>query len=310
MSILLDETTPVMVQGATGKQAAIHIPYMREYGTRIVCGVSPGKGGTFIDGVPIYSSVKDACSEHEVTWSVLFIGAKNVKAAALEAIEAGVRGLVILEDGVPFRDTAEIVSAARATGTRIIGPSSQGLISPGRAKIGGTGGSDPGRVFQPGPVGILSRSGGMGVEIALLLSHHGIGQSTYVAVGGDLITGSGFADFLVEFQRDPQTRVIVLFGEPGTEQEERAAEAIEAGLITKPVVAFLAGRSLANLPPGLTFGHTAALMGGGAGSVSAKATVLEKAGAEVVSNLGELLSVVADALGKSTDAERQNGQIP
>ena len=217
MSILLNEKTPVMIQGITGKEAAIHVAYMQQYGTNIVCGVSPGRGGSVISGVPVYNTVEEAVAHHQVSWSVLFLGAKNVKSAAIDAISAGVPGIFILEDGVPFHDTAEILALARVGNVRVIGPSSQGMISPGKAKLGASGGATPERVFSQGKVGVISRSGGMGVEICLLLSRNGIGQSSYVAIGGDLMVGTGFADLFADFEQDPDTDAIVIFGEPGTE---------------------------------------------------------------------------------------------
>lgn len=296
MSILLDRTTRVMVQGITGGQARNHARYMRDYGTNIVCGVSPGKGGQILDGIPVYDTVAAALRKHAVDLSVLFIGAQRVKDAALEAVEHAIPTTFILEDGVPLHDACEVLTRARVRGVRVVGPSAQGMISPSKAKIGGTGGSEPLRVFQPGPVGIISRSGGMGVETSLLLGRHGIGQSTYVAIGGDLMTGTGFADLLPLFEADAETRVVVLFGEPGTSQEEEAATLIASGAITKPVVAFVAGVSLEALPKGLTFGHTSAIMGSGAGSASAKKAALRSAGVRVADRFNDILPLVRTAL--------------
>ncbi len=297
MSILLDGGTRVMIQGITGGQARNHVRYMRDYGTNIVCGVSPGKGGQEVAGVPVYDTVAAALRDHEVDLTVLFIGATRVKDAALEAVENGIPTTFILEDGVPLHDASEIMTRAAVGGVRVIGPSAQGMISPGKAKIGGTGGAEPGRVFRPGPAGVISRSGGMGVETSLLLSRHGIGQSSYIAIGGDLMTGTGFADLLPLFEADPDTRVIVLFGEPGTSHEEDAARLIASGAIAKPVVAFVAGLSLENLPQGLSFGHTSAIMGSGAGSASAKKAALRDAGVAVAERFNDLPRLVADRLG-------------
>lgn len=299
MSVLLDGGTRVMIQGITGGQARNHVRYMRDYGTNVVCGVSPGKGGQRVEGVPVYDTVGSALADHQVDLTVLFIGATRVKDAALEAIENGIPTTFILEDGVPLHDASEVMTRARARGVRVIGPSAQGMISPGKAKIGGTGGAEPARVFRPGPAGIISRSGGMGVETSLLLSRHGIGQSTYVAIGGDLMTGTGFVDLLPLFEADPETRVIVMFGEPGTSQEEDAAALIASGAITKPVVAFVAGISLESLPQGLSFGHTSAIMGSGAGSASAKRAALRAAGVAVAERFNDIPRLVADRLASS-----------
>lgn len=285
-----------MVQGITGGMARAHVQYMQAYGTNLVCGVSPGKGGQVVHGVPVYHTVAAALRDHAVDLSVLFIGAPHVKDAALEAIEYRIPTVVIVEDGVPLHDASEVITRARALGVRVIGPSAQGMITPGQAKVGGTGGSEPDRVFRPGPVGIISRSGGMGVEIALLLSRHGIGQSTYIAIGGDLMIGTGFADLLPLFEADPDTQVVVLFGEPGTTHEEDAAALLAAGQVRKPVVAFVAGTSLERLPQGYTFGHTSTLLGHGAASASAKRVALRAAGALVVDRFNDLLPAVQQAL--------------
>jgi succinyl-CoA synthetase alpha subunit len=298
LTILLDSDTRVMIQGLTGGQAREHVRYMLAYGTRVVCGVSPGKGGVVVEGVPVYDTVSRALEDHTLDLSVLFIGARRVKEAALEAVEHRVPTILILEDGVPHHDTCEVLTRARANKVRVIGPSAQGMVSPGRAKVGGSGGSWPERIVKPGPVGVISRSGGMGVEISLLLTRHGIGQSTYVAIGGDLMIGSGFADLLPLFQRDEQTRAVVIFGEPGAGHEEAAAACVAEGRFTKPLVAFVAGESLEQMPSGLTFGHTSAIMGGGSGSASAKKACLRRSGARVAERFRDILPLVREALGE------------
>jgi succinyl-CoA synthetase alpha subunit len=287
-----------MIQGLTGGQAREHVRYMLAYGTRVVCGVSPGKGGAVVEGVPVYDTVARALEDHRVDLSVLFIGARRVKQAALEAVEHGVPTILILEDGVPHHDTCEVLARARANNVRVIGPSAQGMVSPGQAKVGGSGGSWPERIFRPGPVGVISRSGGMGIEISLLLTRHGIGQSTYVAIGGDLMIGSGFADLLPLFQRDEQTRAVVIFGEPGTGHEEAAAACLAEGRFSKPLVAFIAGESLEHMPRGLTFGHTSAIMGTGWGSASEKKACLRRSGARVAEHFRDILPLVREALGE------------
>ena len=234
MSILLGSDTRVLVQGATGAEARRLLPTMTDYGTRVVAGVSPGKGGESVGGVPVYGAVAEALKEHEVDLSVLFVPARFVREAALEAIEAGVPTVHILAEGVPHHDACALLTRAAETGTFVIGPNSQGMVSPGRAKLGGTGGEVPDLMFRPGPVGVVSRSGGMGAEICLFLTREGIGQSTYVALGGDLLIGSAFVEMLALFERDPETRVVVMFGEPGTDREEEAARFIASGGFTKP----------------------------------------------------------------------------
>jgi succinyl-CoA synthetase alpha subunit len=299
MSILLDQRSRVLIQGITGQQARTHVRYMAKYGTRVVAGVSPGKGGAEIEGLPVYDTVRSALEQHGVDIAVLFIPGRAAKDAALEAIDNGVPLVVILAEGVPHHDTAEILSRARARGVRVIGPNSQGMISPGKAKLGGTGGQFPERLYTPGPVGIISRSGGMGGEIASALTRRSIGQSTYVSIGGDLLIGTAFADLLPLFQSDQETRAVVLFGEPGTGHEEAAAELIASGKVTKPVVAFVAGEALEQLPPGMSFGHTGGLIARGLGSPSRKKQILREAGALVAERFTEIPGLVAEALSGS-----------
>jgi succinyl-CoA synthetase alpha subunit len=296
MSILLDSTSRVLVQGISGREAGLHVPYMRAYGTRVVAGVSPGKGGEDVAGVPVYDSIRAARKVHDVDMSVLFIPARYVRDAALEAIEAGIPLVVILAEGVPHHDAAEILARAREEGVRVLGPNSQGVISPGKAKVGGPGGDRPGLMFRPGPVGVISRSGGMGAEISMALTKAGIGQSTYVAIGGDLLIGTEYTDLLPLFQEDPETHTVFLFGEPGTGREEGAAELIRRKEFTKPVVAFVAGEFLESLPRGVHFGHTGALIDGGLGRPSRKKAILREVGVQVAEHLDEIVPLVKAAL--------------
>ncbi len=297
MSILLDERSRILIQGITGQQARTHLKYMLKYGTRVVAGVSPGKAGGEVEGIPVYDTVRFALRQHEVDIAVLFIPGRLAKDAALEAVENGVPLVVILAEGIPHHDTAEILARARARGVRVIGPNSQGMISPGKAKLGGTGGQFPDRMFTLGPVGIISRSGGMGGEIGSALTRRGIGQSTYVSIGGDLLIGAAFADLLPLFQSDPETRTVVLFGEPGTGHEEAAAELIASGKVTKPVVAFVAGEALEHLPRGMSFGHTGAIIARGLGAPSRKKQLLREAGALVAERFSDIPDLVVQALG-------------
>ena len=296
MSVLLHAESRVLVQGITGREARLHVPYMRAYGTRVVAGVSPGHEGEIVDGVPVYHTVRRALRAHEIDIVVLFVPARFVRDAALEAIEAGIPFVVILAEGVPHHDTAEILARGAEAGVRVLGPNSQGLMSPGKAKVGGAGGDRPQLMFAPGPVGIMSRSGGMGAEVAMALTKAGIGQSTYVAVGGDLLVGTDFTDLLPLFEHDPETRVIVLFGEPGTNREEAAAALLAQGACTKPLVAYVAGEFLETLPQGMHFGHTGALIDGDAGKPSRKKAVLRDAGALVAERLDDIVPLVRKAL--------------
>lgn len=297
MSILLDGQSRVLIQGITGQQARTHVAYMVKYGTQVVAGVSPGKGGGEVDGISVFASVRSAMRVRPADIAVLFIPARGVLDTALEAIENGIPLVMILAEGVPHHDTAEILHRAHRKGVRVIGPNSQGMISPGKAKLGGTGGQFPERMYSPGPVGIISRSGGMGGEIASALTRRGIGQSTYVSIGGDLLIGTAFADLLPLFEADSETRAVVMFGEPGTGHEEAAAELLASGRITKPVVAFVCGEALERLPRGMTFGHTSSIIAHGLGAPTRKKQLLREAGALVAERFGEIPDLVTQALG-------------
>lgn len=299
MSILLDSATRVLVQGATGAEARRLLPTMTAYGTRVVAGVSPGKGDAFVGGAPIYDTVAAALSAHEVDLSVLFVPARFVKAAALEAIEAGVPVVHVLAEGVPHHDACVLLARAAEKGAFVIGPNSQGMVSPGKAKLGGTGGEVPELMFRPGPVGVVSRSGGMGAEICLFLTRAGIGQSTYVALGGDLLIGAAFVEMLALFEEDPDTRVVVMFGEPGTDREEEAARFIAGGGFTKPVVAMVPGEFWETSPTPASVSHTGALIERGRGAPSLKKRLLREAGVSVAEKFSEIAPLVREALARA-----------
>ncbi|MEE9250860.1 MAG: CoA-binding protein, partial [Alphaproteobacteria bacterium] len=298
MSILLHGSTRVLVQGLSGRQARTHVGYMRTYGTKVVAGVSPGKGGSEIEGIPNYDSVRSALEHHEVDASVLFVPAPFARDAALEAVEHEVPLVLVLAEGVPHHDTALILERAKAKGVRVIGPNSQGMISPGQAKLGGTGGAEPEKLYSRGPVGIISRSGGMGGEIGNALTRLGIGQSTYVSIGGDLMIGTGFAPLLELFEADDETGCVAMFGEAGTGHEEEAAELVRGGGFTKPLAALIAGESMEELPKGMSFGHTSAIIERGLGAPSRKKQLLREAGVMVAESLAEIPALVEEALAK------------
>ena len=293
---MLDESSRVLVQGISGQQARTHVSYMIRYGTKVVAGVAPGKGGMALDGVPVFDSVRTAVRERPADIAVLFVPAAYAKDAALEAIENGVPLVVVLAEGVPHHDAAEIIDRASKSGVRLIGPNSQGMISPGKAKLGGTGGAEPERLYKPGPVGIISRSGGMGGEIANVLSRKGIGQSTYISIGGDLLIGTSFVELLPLFERDPETEVAVIFGEPGTGHEEEVAKLVRDGGFTKPLVALVVGESMEKLPKGMSFGHTSSIIARGLGSPAQKKRLLKEAGVTVAENFSEIPLLVERAL--------------
>jgi succinyl-CoA synthetase alpha subunit len=298
MSVLLDGDSRVLVQGITGREARMHVAYMRACGTRVVAGVAPGKGGVAVEGVPVFDTVQAAVDAQAPDVSVLFIPALRVFEAAVEAVDAGIPLVVVLAEGVPIHDAWRLLAFARRRGARIIGPNSVGLISPGKAKVGGVGGTPEitAKLFRPGPVGVVSRSGGMGSEICWQLSRAGIGQTTYVGIGGDVMIGSGFRDVLELFEADPETRAVVMFGEPGTGYEEEAAEFIAAGCLTKPVVALVVGRVYEKLPRGVAFGHASALVERGVGSAIHKIDSLRNAGVTVADAMSAIPTLLAAAL--------------
>ena len=281
MAILVDKDTRVIVQGITGRTGAFATRYMLEYGTRVVAGVTPGRGGERVWGVPVYDSAEEAVEMHgEIDASVALVPPASVKDAALEAIEAGVRLLLIPTERVPVHDVMLILAKARRTGVRVIGPGSFGIISPGRAVLGWVGGSVElaREAFKPGRVGVISRSGGQTTTISWLLSRSGLGVSTAVHVGAEPLLGTTEAELLELFQEDPETDAVVLFGEIGGVQEEETSELISSGKFAKPVIAYIAGKSL---PEGVRFSHASAIVEGGRGSAQSKLEALERAGAIV-----------------------------
>jgi succinyl-CoA synthetase alpha subunit len=288
MAILLDETTEVVVQGATGKEGQFRIHMMREYGTRIVAGVTPGKGGMAVDGVPVYDTVEEAKEHHpRLTTSVIFVPARYAKGAAFEALDAGLRFVLLVPERVPQQDMLEIIQRARDCQAIVIGPNSIGVVSPGKAIIGVIGGRLElmRTAFLPGPCGVLSRSGGQTTTVCYYLTKAGVGQSTAIGVGGDAFIGATWSELLPLFERDPETRMMALFGEIGTTNEEDAAALIKAGGFAKPVVAYVSGRYAR---PGMRFGHAGAIISRGIGTAEAKIAALREAGVQVVEHLGDI----------------------
>lgn len=293
MAILVDKNTKVLIQGITGTEGARACREMVKYGTRVLCGVTPGKGGQDLDSIPVYNSVKEALAVHtEVNLSLIVVPPQFVKSACLEAIEAGIKLINILTEYVPPRDSSIMVATARKAGARIIGPSSVGIISPGLGKVGSIGSGEIKNVFTAGPVGIISKSGGMVAELAYALTHAGLGQSTAVGIGGDIIAGSDYVDLLPLFESDDQTKAVVMFGEVGGTYEEDVADFIKAGKFTKPVVAIVGGRFTEKLAQGVVLGHAGAIVSKGKGGYDSKIKALKEAGvlvAETIEQIPELL---------------------
>jgi succinyl-CoA synthetase alpha subunit len=297
MSILVDETLAVAVQGITGREGMARARLMMDYGTRVVAGCTPGKGGQEALGVPVYDTMAECVEERgSIDASVVFVPAPLVKDAALEAIAAGVPLVVLVPDRVPIWDVMTIARAAESAGARFVGPNTLGLLSPGRAVLGMMGGrAEAARQwFRKGPVGVTSRSGGITSSIAYYLSRAGVGLSSIVHVGGDPVIGTPHPDVVRLFQDDPDTEAIVLFGEIGGTQEERVADLIEEGVVTKPVVAFIGGKAAKE---GTRFSHAGAIVEGGRGTHEGKVRRLREVGAVVVDSFGDLPRAARRALG-------------
>ena len=300
MAILVDETSRAIIQGITGREGMARAQLMKDYGTNVVAGVTPGRGGQDIYGIPVYDTVAEAREKHgPIDASAVFIPAALVRNAALEALAAGVKLLVLVPDRVPIYDVLEIARSAEACGARFVGPNTLGLLSPGKAVLGMIGGrAERAREwFVPGPVGVTSRSGGMTSAISYYLTRAGLGQSTIVHVGGDPIIGTSHPEVVELFERDPATRVVVMFGEIGSTQEERVADHIESGRFTKPLVAYIGGKAAKS---GTRFSHAGAIIEGGKGTHASKVEKLRAAGAVVVDAIAEIPVRVAEILKETT----------
>lgn len=299
MSILVDETMKIVIQGITGREGTARAKLMKEYGTKVVAGVTPGRKGEVIHGIPVYDTVEEANERQgPLDVSVIFIPATLVKEAALEALEADIKLLVIVPDRVPLFDVLKIAKRAKEKGARFVGPNTLGVISPGKAVLGMIGGNAASAKdwFKPGVVGVTSRSGGITSAISYYLGRSGIGQSTIVNVGGDAVVGTSHPDVVQLFEKDEQTKAVVMFGEIGTSQEEQVASLIEAGQFTKPLVAFIGGAAAKS---GTRFSHAGAIIEGGRGTYEGKVKRLREAGAHVVDNFDEIPAVTKQVLGKT-----------
>jgi succinyl-CoA synthetase alpha subunit len=288
MAILVDAHTKVLVQGITGREGAYHTTRMLEAGTKVVAGVSPQKGGQAVGGVPVFATVKEAVAASGATASVIFVPATPAPAAIIEAAEAGLRLVICITEGIALRDMVEVSARIADLDLTFVGPNCPGITSPGGANIG----IMPAAIFVPGPVGIVSRSGTLTYEIVNALTQAGLGQSTCVGIGGDPIHGIGYTESLELFENDAETRGIVLVGEIGGEDEERAAAFIREN-VTKPVVAYIAGFSA---PAGKVMGHAGAIITGEAGTAAAKAAALAAVGVSVARRPSEVPALLTAAL--------------
>ncbi len=289
MSFFIDENTKLIVQGITGREGTFHTEQMLEYGTNVVAGVTPGKGGGEVLGVPVFNTVMEAMDETDANATLLFVPPKFMYKAAYEAIISGIPLVITIAEGVPVHEMLKLHHLAKEKGCRLIGPNSFGVISPGKAKAGFMAH----RIFMPGNIGIMSRSATNCYETVFLLKQKGIGQSTVVGVGGDMIPGSTFADILPFFENDPDTKIIVLIGEIGGSEEELAAAYIKEN-ITKPVVALIAGK---NVPNDTSMGHAGAIVSpDGEGSAEKKEAELRNAGVYIAEGTEDLVEILADLL--------------
>jgi succinyl-CoA synthetase alpha subunit len=298
MSILIDEKMSVLIQGITGREGSVRAELMKDYGTRVVAGVAPGKKGQAVHGIPVYDTVNEAIEcEGPIDVSVIFIPAVLVRDAAMEALDAGVGTLVLVPDRVPVYDVLEIVEKAKRKGAKFVGPNTLGVISPGKAVLGMIGGraQTAREWFKPGPVGVSSRSGGMTSAISYYLSRSGIGLSTIVHVGGDSVVGTPHPDAMRMFEKDEQTKAVVMFGEIGGSQEERVADLIERGEFTKPLIAYIGG---AKAKSGTRFSHAGAIIEGGHGTHEGKVKRLREVGVRVVDDFDSIPEVAKEILNK------------
>jgi succinyl-CoA synthetase alpha subunit len=291
MSILIGAETKLIVQGITGRDGSFHALSMRDYGTRVVGGVTPGKGGRDVQGIPVFESVKEAVAETGADASVIFVPARSASAALREAAEAGLSLVVCITEGIPVLEMLANYHYVRERGVRLIGPNCPGLITPGEAKVG----IMPGPIHSPGSVGVISRSGTLTYEVVYNLTRGGLGQSTCVGIGGDPVVGTGYLELLEMFEQDPGTRAVVLIGEIGGEEEELAAEYIRASM-RKPVAAFVSGRTA---PPGKRMGHAGAIISGGKGTAEAKVRAFQEAGVPVADRPDQIPALLRQKLGES-----------
>jgi len=299
MSILVDEKSRIVVQGATGREATLRIKLMQAYGTKVVAGVTPGKKGQVVEGIPIYNTVLEAVKHHpDLNTSAIFVPASAAKVAAFEALDSGIHVITLHPERVPVQDMLEVIAYAKRFNAYIVGPNTIGLVSPDKSLVGMIGGNvaSAKEFFQSGPVGVLSRSGGNTTTLAFYVNQAGLGQTTAVGMGGDAFVGTTLRKFLQLFEQDPETKIVAYFGEIGTNMEEDAAEFIKSGGFTKPMVAYISGRYARS---GMRFGHAGAIISRGKGTTKAKQEALRSAGVHVVDHFGDIGKVAYQILNEA-----------
>lgn len=288
MSVGINKDTKIVVQGITGKEGSFHAKMCKEYGSQVVAGVTPGKGGQEVEGIPVYNTVREACLKHNSNLSLIFVGALFAKDAMLEAIDAGIKTVVCITEGIPVLDMMVVKKVAQSAGVVLIGPNTPGIISPNQCKAG----IMPGHIFASGNIGMISRSGTLVYEASDQIIKSGLGLTTAVGIGGDPITGTDYIYWLEQFEKDNDTKAVVLIGEIGGTAEERAAVYIAENM-SKPVFAFIAGRTA---PKGKRMGHAGAIIMGNMGTVSSKDHAFEKAGVFVIKELSAIGDVIKQNL--------------
>jgi succinyl-CoA synthetase alpha subunit len=289
MAIIVDRATKLVVQGATGREGSFHTLRNRAYGTNVVAGVTPGKGGTDLEGIPIFDTMADAVAETGANTTMVFVPARFAADAIYEAVDAGIGTVICIAEGLAAHDMLRVYNYIRPKGVTMLGPNCPGALSPGKANVG----IIPAEIFSEGPIGVVSRSGTLTYQIGHELTQRGLGNSTIVGIGGDPVVGSSFIDVLGRFQTDDETEVIVMVGEIGGDEEEKAAAFIEAE-VTKPVVAYIAGFTA---PPGKTMGHAGAIISGSSGTAQGKKDALEARGVRVGTTPTEVAELAAEIAG-------------
>jgi succinyl-CoA synthetase alpha subunit len=289
VAIIVDSGTRLVVQGATGREGSFHTLRNRDYGTNVVAGVTPGKGGTELEGIPVFDTVAQAVEEAGANTTMVFVPARFAADAIYESVDAGIGTVICIAEGLPAHEMLRIYNYIRPKGITMLGPNCPGALSPGKANVG----IIPAEIFREGPIGVVSRSGTLTYQIGHELTQRGLGNSTIVGIGGDPVVGSSFIDVLARFEADEQTEVIVMVGEIGGDEEEKAAAFIEAE-VTKPVVAYIAGFTA---PPGKTMGHAGAIISGSSGTAQAKKEALEERGVRVGTTPTEVAELAAEVAG-------------
>lgn len=289
MAILLGEKNKVVVQGITGRQGTFHTRLMLDYGTKIVAGCTPGKGGTEVFGIPVYDTMDEVVTTHEPDTSIIFVPARFAKDAALEAIDSGIKLIVIITEHIPIKDSIEVMARGKAAGVNILGPNCPGIITPRESKVG----IMPAHIFKPGAIGVVSRSGTLTYEIAWKITKCGLGQTTCLGIGGDPVTGLSFLDVLRMFEKDDKTKAVVLIGEIGGNAEELVAHYIKSEGYTKSIIAYIAGRTA---PPGKRMGHAGAIVTGTLGTARNKIEAFAAADVDVAEKPSDITRMLANIL--------------